>query len=55
MGMTRNLQLKSGGTLTVSLTANIWDLSEEDEKFVMGLVKTMRAYGEGQAEPGGQI
>lgn len=52
-GMTRSLELKSGGTLTVSLTANIWDLSEDDERFVMGLVKTMRSYGEAKSLPPG--
>lgn len=54
-GMRHSIALKSGGQVTVSLSddANIFTLSEEDETFVMGLVKALRAYGQKKSLPAG--
>ncbi len=60
-GDTRHIQLRSGGSVALSVTANILDLSEEDTRFVLALAKALRDYendssGEaGSDEDGGQI
>lgn len=43
-GMTHTVSLRSGGELTLSLSANLFALSEADEEFVMGLVRAVRGY-----------
>lgn len=43
-GMTRTVSLKSGGTLTVSVSLDVWSLSESDQEFIFDLVKKVKAY-----------
>jgi hypothetical protein len=45
-GDTRSLTLTSGGTVTLSVSVNLFDLSPEDRKFVLGLIDEMRNYNQ---------
>ncbi len=40
----RTVELASGGTVTLSVSVDLFELSSADEEFVMGLIKEMRAY-----------
>jgi hypothetical protein len=42
--MVGSTTLRSGGTVTIVVNANLFDLSEDDQEFVTGLVKTLRSY-----------
>jgi hypothetical protein len=46
-GHTNTVTLKSGGTVTLTYDVNLFDLDEDDESFVMGLVKKLRGYSNG--------
>jgi hypothetical protein len=43
-GDTRSLTLTSGGTVTLAVSVNLFDLSTEDREFVLGLIDEMRNY-----------
>ena len=48
------VNLRSGGTATISVSANIFDLSAEDLNFINGLVKTFQDYkNSGAQKPAG--
>ena len=47
-GETRTVKLRGGaGTVSVSMTVNLWDLEGDDLKFVMGLIKDLKDYERG--------
>jgi hypothetical protein len=50
-GITREIALRSGGKVWVGYSLDLFDLDESDQKFVMGLIATLRSYG--QELPGG--
>jgi hypothetical protein len=43
-GTSRTVTLKSGGTLTLSASLNIFDLSDEDQAFVFELIAKLKKY-----------
>jgi hypothetical protein len=47
---TRTVELASGGRVVLTLTVDLFELSEHDRKFVLGLVDDMRKY-EAPAKP----
>lgn len=52
------VRLRSGGDVTLSMTIDLFDLSEEDRAFVFDLVDRVRGYaqqfpGPGTGEPAG--
>ena len=47
----RKVTLARGGTITLSVDVDLFELGEEDRKFVVGLVDAVRAYA--QAHPEG--
>jgi hypothetical protein len=49
---TRNLTLNSGGEVTLKISVNLFDLSEDDREFVMGLVDAFRDYEIDEPEEG---
>ena len=42
--MVGSTTLHSGGTVTISVNANLFELSDDDQEFVTNLVKTLRTY-----------
>jgi hypothetical protein len=46
-GTTKTIQLKSGGQLTLSISVDLWELSDEDRDFVFGLISTIKAHERG--------
>ena len=44
VGDSRSLTLRSGGTVTLTVSVNLFDLSTEDRGFVLGLIDAMRTY-----------
>jgi hypothetical protein len=48
-GYARTLQLKSGGTVTLTWDVNMAYSTQEDEDFVMGLVRALRSYQSGNS------
>lgn len=51
-GETRIVPLRGGaGSVSVSVTVNLWDLEGDDMAFVLGLMKTLKAY-ERNEKPG---
>lgn len=44
-GEARTIELESGGTLTVSFSVDIYELSPEDRNFVFGLIDSLKKYG----------
>lgn len=42
---TRTVQLLSGGTVTLTVSVDLFDLSGDDQKFVLGLVQELKDYG----------
>jgi hypothetical protein len=49
-GTTRTIQLKSGGSLTISVSVNVFDMSQSDREFVFGLIDKLQAYEKGEPE-----
>jgi Family of unknown function (DUF5343) len=49
-GDSRSLTLRSGGTVTLTVSLNVFDLSTDDREFVWGLIDKMRRY-EQEASP----
>ena len=49
-GTARSVQLKSGGTLTVSASIDFFFLSEEDRVFVFELIDKLKKYEQAQGE-----
>ena len=47
--MQRSVELRSGGQVTVSMSVDLFSLDEDDHKFVNGLVKAIKEYGERRA------
>jgi hypothetical protein len=47
--MLRSVELRSGGQVTVSMNVDLFSLDDDDHKFVNGLVKAMKEYGERRA------
>jgi hypothetical protein len=47
--MVRSVDLRSGGQVTVSMNVDLFSLDEDDHKFVNGLVKAIKEYGEQRA------
>jgi hypothetical protein len=47
VGDSRNLTLRSGGTVTLTVSVNLFDLSREDRNFVLGLIDDMSDYDRG--------
>jgi hypothetical protein len=45
VGDSRSLPLRSGGTVTLTVSVNLFDLSREDRNFVLGLIDAMSDYG----------
>ncbi len=45
-GDSRSLTLRSGGTVTLAVSVNVFNLSTEDREFVWGLIDRMRDYGQ---------
>ncbi|MEV5962570.1 DUF5343 domain-containing protein [Kribbella sp. NPDC051952] len=43
-GHTQTVQLRSGGTITLSYDVNMFEVTDEDEQFVLGLIKSLRDY-----------
>ena len=44
VGDSRSLTLRSGGTVTLAVSVNLFDLSKEDRNFVLGLIDDMSDY-----------
>jgi Family of unknown function (DUF5343) len=49
-GDSRSLTLRSGGTVTLTVSLNVFDLSREDREFVWGLIDKMRKYEQEAAQ-----
>ncbi|HZN13366.1 MAG TPA: DUF5343 domain-containing protein [Acidimicrobiales bacterium] len=49
----RIIELRSGGTVSVTVSVDLFSLSTDDEKFVMGLIKSMRLYEDQRMLPPG--
>lgn len=49
-GTSHTIELESGGTLTLTYDLSLFDLSEDDETFVLGLVRGLRTYAREHAE-----
>jgi hypothetical protein len=49
-GYTKTVQLRSGGTVTLAWDVNFADSSDDDEDFVLGLVRQLRRYQSGGTE-----
>jgi hypothetical protein len=45
-GDSRSLTLKSGGTVTLAVNVNLFELSKEDRTFVLGLIDQMSEYAQ---------
>ncbi len=43
-GSTQEIKLKSGGTVTLVVSVDLFDLSKEDREWVFGLVDTLKTY-----------
>ena len=48
-GYSRTIELKSGGTVTLIYNVNMMTSTQEDEDFVLGLVRQLRSYQEGRS------
>lgn len=46
-GMSKTIQLKSGGQLTLSANVNLFDLDSEERQFVFGLIDQIQAHERG--------
>ncbi len=46
-GFTQTVTLKSGGTVTLAYNVNMFEVDDEDEAFVLGLIKKLRGYQPG--------
>lgn len=46
-GFTQTVTLKSGGTVTLSYNVNMFAVNDDDEAFVLGLIKKLRGYQPG--------
>lgn len=46
-GQTNTVTLKSAGTVTLTYDVNLFEASDEDQKFVIGLINKLRAYQKG--------
>lgn len=46
-GMSKTIQLKSGGELTLSANVNLFDLDSEERQFVFGLIDQIQAHERG--------
>lgn len=46
-GSDKTIQLRRGGSLSLSLSVNLWDLKGEDRNFVFDLIDKIDAYEEG--------
>lgn len=44
-GTTRSVELTSGGTVTLNVSVDLFDLDEDDHKFVFDLIKKIKDYG----------
>ncbi len=49
-GSVKTLELKSGGTLTLSISVDVFSMSSEDRKFVFGLIDRLQEYQSGVKE-----
>ena len=47
----RAVELESGGNVTLSISVDLFDLSEEDRKFVVGLIDAVRGYQQIHSKP----
>lgn len=48
-GYSRTVELKSGGTVTLTYNVNMMTSTQADEDFVLGLVRQLRSYQEGSS------
>jgi len=44
------IELDSGGTVTLSVTVDLFQLSDRDREFVLKLIDLTKAYGEGRSD-----
>ncbi len=44
-GTSKTIELKSGGKLTLILSANVFDLNSDDREFVFGMIDKLQEYG----------
>jgi hypothetical protein len=49
-GHSQTVTLRSGGAVTLSYDVNMFDVDDEDEQFVLQLIKSLRSYRQGSAE-----
>lgn len=49
----RSVELRSGGTVTLSVSVDLFGLSDDDRQFVLNLVDAMRSYDNQRALPRG--
>jgi hypothetical protein len=54
-GTTKTIQLKTGGSLTLTLAVNLLELKGKDREFVFKLVDDLEAYEQGQSEQAGEL
>lgn len=50
-GNVRTIELTSGGQVTLSISVDLFDLSDSDQKFVLDLVQKLRDYQPAQQQP----
>lgn len=50
-GTSHTVELESGGTLTLIYDLSLFELDEDDEEFVLGLVRQLRGYAKRHNEP----
>lgn len=53
-GYSRTVELKSGGTVTLTYNVNMMTSTQDDEDFVLGLVRQLRSYQESRSSSGAQ-
>ena len=52
---TKTVELRSGGTVTLSYDVDLFEVSDEDQEFVLGLIKELRGYEQRRALPVGDV
>ena len=46
-----SVNLRSGGTVTLSYSVDLFTLSDEDDEFIRGLISAVRSYGPNTPSP----
>jgi hypothetical protein len=56
-GSTKSIELRGGGTLTLSITADVWSMPANDRQFVLGLIDKVQEYDKpsSTAKPKGKV